>query len=96
MPSYRSVLSIGDLAPGRSPHDVEHAVRGAVEATTVLEALQVDVVRGEPRVTARFTGTDDAEAREVHARTTAAVRAVAQVPRSRLAVVVSGRSAYLG
>lgn len=96
MPSYRSVLTIGELAPGRTPGDVERAVRAAVEATTVLEAFQVDVVRGEPRVTARFTGADDAEAREVHARTSAAVRAVAGVLRARLAVVAAGRSVYLG
>ncbi|QPL06160.1 MULTISPECIES: FMN-dependent dehydrogenase [Actinomyces] len=96
MPSYRSVLTIGALGAGHGPLDVERAARDAVEAITTLESFRIDVVRGEPRVTARFTGADDAEAREVHARTTAAVRSVAGVPRARLAAVVAGRSVYLG
>ncbi len=74
MPSYRTILTIGALAPGRAP---------------------LDVVRGEPRVTVRFTGADDGEARAVHDRTTAAVRQVASTPRAVLAKVVSGRSVPL-
>ena len=88
MPSYRTILTIGALAPGRAPLDVERAARDAVEATTILEAFQIDVVRGEPRVTVRFTGADDREAR-------AAVRQVASTPRAVLAKVVSGRSVPL-
>ncbi|WP_172120988.1 FMN-dependent dehydrogenase [Actinomyces faecalis] len=92
MPSYRTILTIGALAVGRDPLDVERAARRAVEASTTLESFQVDVVRGEPRVTIRFTGADDGEARSVHERTTAAVRQVANAPRAVLAQVVSGRS----
>ncbi|WP_172191186.1 FMN-dependent dehydrogenase [Actinomyces faecalis] len=92
MPSYRTILTIGALAVGRGPLDVERAARRAVEASTTLESFQVDVVRGEPRVTIRFTGADDGEARSVHERTTAAVRQVANAPRAVLAQVVSGRS----
>lgn len=95
MPSYRTILTISALAPGRAPLDVERAARDAVGATTSLEAFQVDVVRGEPRVTIRFTGADDGEARTVHERTTAAVRQVASAPRAVLAKVVSGRSVPL-
>ena len=68
MPSYRSILTVSVLKAGHDPGDVESAARGTVRRTTVLEAFQVDVVRGEPRVTVRFTGSDDAEARGVHAR----------------------------
>ncbi|MDU0348838.1 FMN-dependent dehydrogenase [Actinomyces sp. MRS3W] len=92
MPSYRSILTIADLRPGHGPQDVEAAAREAVTASTTLEAFQVDVVRGEPRVTVRFTGADDADAGAVHSRTLAGVRAVAVVPRQVLAKVVSGRS----
>lgn len=92
MPSYRSILTIGALHPGRGPQAVEDAARAAVTETTTLESFRVDVVSGEPRVTVRFTGADDGEAREVHARTSAAVREVASAPRAVLAKVVSGRS----
>lgn len=92
MPSYRSVMTIGALRPGHGPQAVEDAARAAVTGTTTLESFQVDVVAGEPRVTVRFTGADDGEAREVHARTSAAVREVASAPRAVLAKVVSGRS----
>lgn len=92
MPSYRTILTIGLLAPGHGPGEVEDAARDAVGATTVLEAFQIDVVAGRPRVAVRFTAADDGEARQVHARTCAAVRQVAQAPRAVLAKVVSGRS----
>ena len=92
VPSYRTILTVVSLRPGRAPGDVEAAVRAAVGETTVLEAFQVDVVRGEPRVTVRFTGADDAEARVVHDRVVDAVRAIGDAPRTLLAKVVAGRS----
>jgi len=95
MPSYRTILTIGALAPGRAPLDVERAARDAVEATTILEAFQIDVVRGEPRVTVRFTGRTTARLAPSTDRTTAAVRQVASTPRAVLAKVVSGRSVPL-
>ena len=78
VPSYRTLLTVVSLRPGRAPGDVEAAARAAVGETTVLEAFQVDVVRGEPRV--------------VHDRVVDAVRAIADAPRTLLAKVVAGRS----
>lgn len=92
MPSYRSILTVTALQPGRDPRDVEAAARGAVTATTVLESFDVGVVAGRPRVTVRFTGVDDAEAREVHERVLAAVRQDATAPQAVLARVSGGRS----
>ncbi|EJF47424.1 FMN-dependent dehydrogenase [Actinomyces massiliensis] len=92
VPSYRTILTVASLRPGRAPGDVEAAARAAVGETTVLEAFQVGVVRGEPRVTVRFTGADDAEARAVHDRVVDAVRAIADAPRALLVKVVAGRS----
>ncbi len=92
MPSYRTILTIGALLPGHAPPDVEAAARDAVGGQTTLEAFQVDVVAGEPRVTIRYTGADDAAARDVHERVRAAVAGVARVRRGLLAKVVSGRS----
>lgn len=95
MPSYRSILTVTTLHPGCRPRDVESAARAAVEHSTTLEAFQVDVVSGRPRVTVRFTGADDSEARRVHERTLTAVRKVATVPAAVLARVVGGRSVPL-
>lgn len=95
MPSYRSILTVGLLTPGRSPQDVEAAARAAVTALTTLEAFHIDVVAGQPRVTIRFTAEDDAQAREVHEHTTAAIRQVVQTRRVAVAKVVAGRSVPL-
>ncbi|MBO3723795.1 FMN-dependent dehydrogenase [Actinomyces bowdenii] len=92
MPSYRSILTVTALHPGRDPRDVEAAARGAVAATTIVESFDVGVVAGQPRVTARFTADDDAEAREVHERVLAAVRQGATAPQAVLARVSGGRS----
>ncbi len=95
VPSYRTILTVSTLRPGHGPRAVEEAARAAVTATTTLEDFAVDVVGGEPRVTVRFTGADDAEAFEVHAATLSGVREVAAVPRAVLAVVRGGRSVPL-
>ena len=92
MPSYRSILAVTTLRPGHDPRDVEAAARSAVVATTALESFDVAVVAGRPRVTVRFTGADDAEARRVHGSVLAAVRQVAAAPQAVLARVEGGRS----
>ena len=73
------------------PEEVEAAAR----SVTRLESWDIAIASGQPRVTARFTATDDAEARAIHREITTAVRLVADVPRARLAAVVRGRSHYL-
>ena len=95
VPSYRSILTVTVLRPGHVPQDVESAARNAVRRMAVLESFQIDVVRAEPRVTVRFTGSDDAEARDVHADVVDAVGRVARVERAWQAVVVGGRSVPL-
>ena len=91
MPSYRTIMTVTTLAPGRAPEEVEAAAR----SVTRLESWDIAIASGQPRVTARFTATDDAEARVTHREITAAVRLVAEVPRARLAAVVRGRSHFL-
>lgn len=91
MPSYRTILTVTTLAPGRAPEEVEQAAR----TVTRLEYWDIAIVARQPRITARFTAVDDAEARTIHAAITDAVREVADVPRARLAAVVRGRSHYL-
>ena len=41
MPSYRTILTIGALAPGRAPLDVERAARDAVHDRTTAAVRQV-------------------------------------------------------
>ncbi|AKU65109.1 FMN-dependent dehydrogenase [Schaalia meyeri] len=91
MPSYRTVMTVTTLKPGRNPEEVERAARRVIR----LESWDITIAAGQPRVTARFAAAGEAEARTAHERITGAVRAVADVPRSRLAAVVAGRSHYL-
>ena len=91
MPSYRTIMTVTTLAPGRRPEEVEQAAR----RVTRLESWDIAIAAGQPRVTARFTAVDDAEARATHAAIVGDVREVANVPRARLAAVVHGRSHYL-
>ena len=91
MPSYRSILTVTTLAPGCRPGEVEQAAR----AVTRLESWDIAIASGQPRVTARFTAIDDAEARATHRQILSSVREIAEVPRARLAAVVRGRSHYL-
>ena len=91
MPSYRTIMTVTTLAPGRAPEEVEQAAR----AVTRLESWDIAIAAGQPRVTARFTAVDDSEARATHAAIVGGVRQVADVPCARLAAVVRGRSHYL-
>ena len=56
MPSYRTILTVTTLAPGRRPEEVEQAAR----RVTRLESWDIAIAAGQPRVTARFTAVDDA------------------------------------
>ena len=87
MPSYRTILTVTTLAPGRRPEEVEQAAR----RVTRLESWDIAIAAGQPRVTARFTAVDDAEARATHAAIVGGVREVANVPRARLTAVVRGQ-----
>ena len=51
MPSYRTILTVTTLAPGRRPEEVEEAAR----RVTRLESWDIAIAAGQPRVTARFT-----------------------------------------
>ena len=52
MPSYRTIMTVTTLAPGRAPEEVEAAAR----SVTRLESWDIAIASGQPRVTARFTG----------------------------------------
>ncbi len=53
------ILAVGALRPGASPEAVLPAAADAVAELTTLEAKNVSLVRGEPRVVVRFTADED-------------------------------------
>ncbi|GAB4100857.1 hypothetical protein [Sinomonas halotolerans] len=54
MPSYRAVLQITGLRPGCPPERVMAAAKEAVASVHLVEADQIDIVRGIPQITVRF------------------------------------------
>ena len=79
MPSFRVTLGVGVLAPGVAPQDVLPAAAQAARDVATVEAYDVGIVRGQARVTVRFTAADDAEALGVGARVRATVARLAEV-----------------
>ncbi len=60
VPSYRVSLAVGTLRPGVDPVAVLPAAADAARALATVEASDVGIVRGRPRITVRFTAdTDD-------------------------------------
>ena len=53
MPSYRLELEIGDLRPGRTPNQVMNAVLSSLEHH--IDATDITVIDGTPRILVRFT-----------------------------------------
>lgn len=91
MPSYRVVITIGALAAGVDPASVVPRAGEAAAAFTTLEAGGIAVVRGEARITIRFTGVDDAEAGEVSTAVIDTVRTMATIERAQILRLTSGR-----
>ncbi|MGN8247209.1 hypothetical protein ACTHAM_000881 [Cellulomonas soli] len=65
MPSYRVSLAVGLLRPGTAAPDLLPELVDVAGGHGVVEASDLAVVRGQARVTVRFTGDDDAAARRV-------------------------------
>lgn len=64
MPSFRAVLPILGLKPGHAPEEVMDTAVAALSERHLVEANQLDVVAGVPRITLRFAveaSTDDDE-----------------------------------
>lgn len=73
MPSYRVRMVVGSLHHGVDPASVLPAAAEAARGHTTVEAGQIEVVRGAPRLTVRYEAPDDLTAatigRAVVART---------------------------
>ncbi len=59
MPSFRVQLNILGLKPGNPPEAVMDTAVAALGAAHHVEANQLDIVSGIPRITLRFTVPDD-------------------------------------
>ena len=91
MPSFRVILSVGQLRPGIDPRSVEPAAADAARELAVVEASSVDVVAGEARITVRFTEDDVHRAVRVAEHTVAHVQSLADTGGWRLTERVGGR-----
>jgi len=82
VPSYRITMTVGALRPGSDPADVLPAAAREAARLATLEANDIQVVRGEPRLTVRFTADDDAMAERVAAGIRVRTAQLAEVPRA--------------
>jgi hypothetical protein len=67
VPSYRITMTVGRLRPGVDPAEVLPAAAAEAARVATLEANDLQVVRGEPRLTVRFTAEDDPAAERIAA-----------------------------
>lgn len=65
MPSFRAQFEVLGLKPRHRPPEVEEALVGAVAENFHVDARDLDVIAGTPRVTVRFTVPDTAPDEEV-------------------------------
>ena len=59
MPSYRVTMIVGSLELGVRPEEVLPTLTQAIADYTTVEASDVTVVKGSPRVVVRFTADTD-------------------------------------
>ena len=74
MPSFRLELEIGSLRPGHDPNEVMDTAIASLAGFHV-DATDIAVTAGTPRVLLRFTVTDSSETDENQAARLAAVHA---------------------
>ncbi|SEB68895.1 hypothetical protein SAMN04489806_1513 [Paramicrobacterium humi] len=79
MPSYRITLSPGALRQGASPERVIPTMTDAAAELVTVEASDVQLVRGTPRIVVRFTADDDELAEQVAAHAASVAATVVEV-----------------
>lgn len=84
MPSFRVTLGIGALLPGTDPAVVLPSGAQAARELTTVEAYDLAIVHGRPRITVRFTAEDDDEAVQVARHVVRGVSSLADVLRPEL------------
>ena len=84
MPSYRITMTVGALRPGADPAAVLPSAAAEAARVATLEANDLQVVRGEPRLTVRYTAEDDAAAELVAAAVRARTAELVEVVRGSI------------
>lgn len=84
MPSYRITMSVGALRPGADPAGVLPAAAAVAARIATLEANDIQVVRGEPRLTVRFTADDDTAAERIAGAVRARADELVEIPRASI------------
>jgi len=84
VPSYRITMTVGALRPGADPAAVLPSAAAEAARVATLEANDLQVVRGEPRLTVRYTAEDDAAAERVAAAVRARTAELVEVVRGSI------------
>jgi hypothetical protein len=84
VPSYRITMTVGALRPGADPAAVLPSAAAEAARVATLEANDLQVVRGEPRLTVRYTAEDDAAAERVAATVRARTAELVDVVRGSI------------
>jgi hypothetical protein len=84
MPSYRVMLSVGSLRPGVRPDTLLPSAAASAAEHATVEANDITMVRGEPQLVVRFTGTDDDFALGVGSTVESTVSALADLRGARV------------
>ena len=91
MPSYRVTMTIGMLGPGVAPDRVLPTAAEAAAELTTVEASDLGIVAGAPRITIRYTAEDAELARQLGEHIAAATSRAAEVLVWRVTERVKGR-----
>jgi hypothetical protein len=91
MPSYRITITIGTLRAGAQPPSVLPAAASAAGELTTVEASDIAIVSGMPRITVRFTADGAGFAKQVAGAVVSAVSALAEPLAATVTERVKGR-----
>lgn len=91
MPSYRVTMTVGMLKAGVAPDRVLPTAKAAAAELTSVEASDLGIVAGSPRITIRYTADDAELAAQLGRHIAATTAEVADVLAWKVTERVKGR-----
>ena len=91
MPSFRVTVTIGALRPGTRPESVLPAAARAAGELTTVEASDLAIVSGMPRITVRFTADGAGSAMQIGEHVVASTSSLAEALAWKVTERVKGR-----